>query len=164
VTRARVTRLGFLDNPYRHRADDSEAIAASIARVIDPRAVLWAPMGIGGHPDHLAVRDAMLRLPRPTELRIYADSPYASAAGWDDDDDAREPEFQWTPHLERLSAAGLSLSRHVVHLSTPLAVRKVGLVRHHASQLSELGLRFPRLLDVTGGVATEVWWRATPRT
>ena len=56
-----------------------EALAWMLADV-RPEAVL-APLGIGGHVDHLIVRDAILRCTRGRRLRLWEDWPYADRAG-----------------------------------------------------------------------------------
>ena len=47
--------------------------------------MLWLPAAIGGHRDHLDVRDALLPLAQelpPARVRVYADLPYAAEAGY----------------------------------------------------------------------------------
>jgi hypothetical protein len=41
---------------------------------------MLAPLGIGGHVDHLVVRDAMVRL-SGSRLRLWEDWPYLDRAG-----------------------------------------------------------------------------------
>lgn len=75
--------LPFLDLHYRSAPLDGEALVAAIAAAAPDASELWAPAGIGGHSDHLAVRAAALALARGgPPLRLYADLPYAARWGW----------------------------------------------------------------------------------
>src|SRR5262245_1504842 len=68
--------LGFLDAQYRDGPLDPDAIRAAL-----PSAErILAPAGLGGHPDHLAAREAALATGLPVTL--YADLPYAARVGW----------------------------------------------------------------------------------
>jgi LmbE family N-acetylglucosaminyl deacetylase len=68
--------LGFLDGQYRDGSLDPDAIRAALP----PAEAILAPAGLGGHPDHLAAREAALATGVPVTL--YADLPYAARVGW----------------------------------------------------------------------------------
>jgi LmbE family N-acetylglucosaminyl deacetylase len=71
-----ILELAFLDAQYRDGPLDPDAIRAAL-----PRAErILAPAGLGGHPDHVAARDAALATGVPVTL--YADLPYAARVGW----------------------------------------------------------------------------------
>lgn len=157
-------RLPFLDQPYQpgKRVD---ALAASIAPYLCDAATIWAPTGIGGHPDHVVVRDAAIRCAGETgRLRLYADTPYAAAYGWDADDAVRGDAFGWAPKLAAVRALGIALSgSHVDKLTEEQTGAKIRLARSYASQLSGIGHRYPTLMHIDGCLGTEVWWEARPR-
>jgi LmbE family N-acetylglucosaminyl deacetylase len=92
---AEPVHLPLLEAPHRGydsaaalfgsvRPDDAACAAVSerLAQVfadVRPGAVL-APLGVGGHVDHLIVRDAVRRLAGP-RLRLWEDWPYVDRAG-----------------------------------------------------------------------------------
>jgi LmbE family N-acetylglucosaminyl deacetylase len=79
-----AVNLDFLDAHYRHGPLEREALAASISEAAGAARELWAPAGIGGHPDHVAVRDAALAVAGPAgpPVHLYAELPYAARRGW----------------------------------------------------------------------------------
>ena len=85
---ARVGReavnLEFLDAQYRDAPLDPSALAASIREAAGAARELWAPAGIGGHRDHVEVRDAALAIARDggPPVSLYAELPYAARRGW----------------------------------------------------------------------------------
>lgn len=88
-----VVRLDLPDG--QHLADveadprrDIDAMATALVPLLTDAAEIWLPAGIGGHPDHLATRDAGLTAARETPdvpVRHYADIPYAIGPGWPQD-------------------------------------------------------------------------------
>jgi LmbE family N-acetylglucosaminyl deacetylase len=65
-------------------SDTALAIHASLAAIYDALrpAVVYAPVGIGGHVDHRLIRDAVLACHLTgCELLLYEDFPYAAADG-----------------------------------------------------------------------------------
>lgn len=123
VTGARAVHLRHRDAPYRARPLLSAAVRASVERLLTEAAVLWLPAGIGGHPDHVGVRSALLplaaRLP-PARVRIYADLPYAGEHGYD------------LP--EAIARALPGLRAHDRGLRGRAVERKLAAVRCHASE------------------------------
>lgn len=53
---------------------DPEDLATLVRQYIPPRAIVYGPAGIGGHPDHRDLAQAAVRL--GGDVRLYADSPY----------------------------------------------------------------------------------------
>jgi hypothetical protein len=96
-------------------------------------------------------------------IRLYADTPYASARGWDTPDHDREPRFRWSPQLAVLAELGYELSTVQRHrLTAEASAHKIGLSRSYASQLSAMGHHYPLLNHIAGDLATEVWWDCRP--
>jgi LmbE family N-acetylglucosaminyl deacetylase len=74
--------LDFTGAVHRRAPLDAEALAAVQAAAIGDADVVYAPAAIGGHPDHLAARDAVLAVTAGRRLLLYADQPYAARFGW----------------------------------------------------------------------------------
>lgn len=77
--------LDFLDEQYRTEPLDPAALAVALSEAAAGATELWAPAGIGSHPDHVQVREAALELAggdRGLEVRLYADIPYVFRSGW----------------------------------------------------------------------------------
>ena len=152
ITGARRVVLRHLDHPYRNRPLRTRVVRLAVERLLGDGAVLWLPAGIGGHPDHEAVRTALLplaaRLP-PARVRVYADLPYAGRHGY---------------RLPRVVARALpGLRGGDVRLRGTALERKLEAVRCHASQIAPLGEAAPGLLDPGGVLARERVWRCTHR-
>ncbi len=80
-----IVRLGFPDG--QHRPDGETVSHAGLVRALRSELAgaveVWAPAGIGCHPDHLAVRDAVLDAIDPgAVVHHYADVPYSLRYGW----------------------------------------------------------------------------------
>ena len=91
--RIRVESLGLIDAPLRFgvsadavsspetRALQTQAEIASLAHRIHKyfiRGMVLAPLGLGDHVDHLAVKQAALASSVPYKLAFYEDLPYAT--------------------------------------------------------------------------------------
>jgi LmbE family N-acetylglucosaminyl deacetylase len=79
-----AVQLNFMDNQYRAGPIDAAALEQAIADAIGDAAELWAPAGVGAHPDHVQVREAALALRGEggPPVRLYADVPYVLRSGW----------------------------------------------------------------------------------
>ncbi len=78
-----AANLGLLDNQYRTDGLPPADVAARIRAQIPTGSVVYAPAGLGDHPDHLLVRDAALELKRAGhDVRLYADMPHAAMVGF----------------------------------------------------------------------------------
>jgi LmbE family N-acetylglucosaminyl deacetylase len=142
-------RLAFLDG--QHIADvadrpSTEELAAALQPHVAGAAEVWAPAGIGCHPDHLATRDAALAaVADGTVVHHYADVPYSLRYGWPPSVTANGPG---SPYLdvdawlaEELSAAGLDgsqLIRSVHLLDGDAQRRKVAAMACYATQIPSL--------------------------
>jgi len=74
--------LDFIGAAHRSAPLDAAALAAALADAIGDAEVVYAPAAIGGHPDHLVTRDAVLAVSAARHRRLYADQPYAARFGW----------------------------------------------------------------------------------
>jgi LmbE family N-acetylglucosaminyl deacetylase len=148
VTGARRTLLHHVDGPYRERPLKAGAIRSAVELLLGAGDVLWMPAAIGGHPDHVVVRAALLPLAArlaPARLRVYADLPYAGRHGH---------------RLPRAVAAALpGLRGRRVPVTGKAFERKLEAVLCHESQIAPLTDGEPRLLDPDGVLASERVWR-----
>jgi LmbE family N-acetylglucosaminyl deacetylase len=78
------THLDFLGSTHRTKTLDTAALRAAIRRSVADADVMWVPAAIGGHPDHIAARDAALEARGSRTCFLYADLPYAARFGWPD--------------------------------------------------------------------------------
>jgi LmbE family N-acetylglucosaminyl deacetylase len=121
---------------------------------------LFAPAGIGAHSAHVLVRDAALKLDRPSTF--YADVPYATAFGWPawvtgaERDASLDVDADWDAALESLSGAGYE--PRAVRLSAEQQRRKVGAMRTYGTQFAALEAGGQRRLTHAELVAWEVVW------
>ena len=157
----RPSNLGFLQAGYRDGDQDVGAVVKQIiahARLPGP---LYAPAGIGGHPDHLTVRDAALELlRRGHSIVLYGELPYCASHGWPHWVVGTEPDpyldvtYDWRRYLD---GGGLSVKAEnavVETLAPDRHAEKLAAVRSYRSQYSGL----QRLLDQGNTLRYEVYW------
>ena len=83
---AGTTRLAFPD--AQHVADPADRtphdqLVSALAPLLAGADEVWAPSAIGGHPDHIAARDAAVAAAGPTTtVHHYADLPYSLSRHW----------------------------------------------------------------------------------
>lgn len=164
IVGARSVHLPTTDGPYR-TAFPHHRVIADLAAALPADCPVWVPAGLGGHPDHVGTREAVLALIPATSgrVRFYADCPYAFAAGWDAADASRAEGHRWAPHLQRLEAyLGTPALAHPVRLDHHARRRKLAMVACHASQMRTMAPEFPGLLDPDGPLHREMYWTAAP--
>jgi LmbE family N-acetylglucosaminyl deacetylase len=158
--------LGLEDDDWRGRPLEAVTIAAAAEPLVSDAGRIVAPVGIGSHPDHQLVRDAVLELGRRTGARIElcADLPYAIAWGWppwvsgEAPDPNLDPQAFWQKALDRLpTAPGEPI---VERLPDDLLARKRAAVELYESQLSMLAGGPHRRLD-DWALRYEVRWPVT---
>ncbi len=157
-----ATRLDFPEAQYRRGPLDSDVLRATLERVLDGAAEVWAPAGIGGHEDHLQVREVAVQLARNggPALKLYADVPYAVRFGWPgwvsglDDDPHLVVEEWW----RRFLPADLALSARGHALSADEVERKLHSLAAYRTQLPALGGGPVELLKRPDIIGHEVSW------
>jgi LmbE family N-acetylglucosaminyl deacetylase len=156
--------LGLLENEYRAGPPDTGELAAALAGTVAGRAEVWAPAGIGGHPDHLAVRDWALRHVAGVPVRLYADVPYAVKHGWPSWVTGAEPE----PHFSHDAwwARYLPQEAELTGAAHPLGEREAALklaaLEHYRTQVYALDGGPIRVLREPAVIGYEVSWLVTP--
>ncbi|SCL39564.1 N-acetylglucosaminyl deacetylase, LmbE family [Micromonospora pallida] len=158
----RVTHLPIPDAPYRTDFPSATVVAA-LAPLFRPDVRVWAPLGIGSHPDHVGTRDAVLTAAAGTgcPVTFYADCPYAFGSGWDAPDQDRPPVDRWQPHLATLAHLVDGTSPRITRLDDPAMRLKIAMLRCHASQLAGLSVDHPHFMAWEGPLRQEVFWPAS---
>jgi LmbE family N-acetylglucosaminyl deacetylase len=119
-----------------------QALRSELAGAVE----VWAPAGIGCHPDHLAVRGAVLDAVHPdVKVHHYADVPYSIRYGWPASVTGEPPV---SPYLdvefwlaEELAATGVDvavMTRSVHRLDADQQRRKVAAMACYATQIPAL--------------------------
>lgn len=152
-----AVNLGFLDAQYRDDEHAPDQLAAALGPHVQAAAAVYAPAGIGGHPDHVLARDAALTLRQ--DVRLYADQLYATLYGWPPWVDGRPSEpfldvdAYWRHHLP----PGL-WSAQVSALDAAAYERKLDAVNCYRTQLAAFKFADP------GVLAHEVFWEPSAST
>jgi LmbE family N-acetylglucosaminyl deacetylase len=144
----RAEYLGFLDAQYRSPGGAPSVRAldrALAAYVADGVARVYAPAGIGAHPDHLLVRRyACLLAGRGVPVSLYAELPYCVRHGWPPWVDGREPDRLrdvdafWSEQLAGVAGLPELRAARVVRLTDREADAKLAAMRCYATQLPAL--------------------------
>lgn len=143
LARRDPVNLGFLDSQYRDGELDAGEVAGGVEPLLDGAAELHAPLGLGGHPDHLAVLAAARELARGRGLRLflYAELPYAVRFGWPHwvtgaaPDPHCRPEVDWERWLGPLDGFG---GPEVVRLARGEAEAKLRAMRTYRTQFAAM--------------------------
>jgi LmbE family N-acetylglucosaminyl deacetylase len=133
--------VGLLDHQYR----DGGAPSVALERLVDPRGVVYVPVAFGGHPDHVAARDAGLALREEgVDVRLYADLPHAAAAGWPRwltgpaGRPMLRPDGGWRPALGDAGIDPDAATAEVRRLDAAAFGRKLGALHCYVTQLPAL--------------------------
>lgn len=136
--------LGFLDDQYRDEPLPAAELESELEARLDGAATLYAPAGLGSHPDHLVVREVVVgladRLGR--DVVLYADLPYATRFGWPhwvtgaEPEPYLDPEVRWTHHLDKVGVS--RLRPRVRELTEAEAASKLDVLRGYATQFASL--------------------------
>jgi LmbE family N-acetylglucosaminyl deacetylase len=150
--------LGYLDGQYRSEPLDQQALNASIAEAVGDATEVWSPAGIGGHADHVQVREAALALGRP--VRFYAELPYAVKFGWPAwvSGGEADPFLSVDVHWRRWLPQTLALEPRVHRLAPEEADRKLAAARTYRTQFPGLDRGSVGFLAHPAVIGFEVSW------
>lgn len=153
--------LGFLEAEYRTGPPPDELLDA-LARATAAVDELWAPAGIGGHADHVAVRDwALAAAAAGGRVRLYAELPYCVVNGWPAWVTGAEPHPYCLPELswERFLPGDGALLTPAAHALDPDEVRlKQRAVDEYRTQVFALDRGPSRLLRIPEVIGHEASW------
>ncbi|SDZ35314.1 N-acetylglucosaminyl deacetylase, LmbE family [Amycolatopsis xylanica] len=165
-------RLAEPENQYRTEPPDQARLTKALRPFLAETAELWFPAGIGGHPDHVALRDAASAAVagdgRGPAVFVYADLPYALRFGWPSRvDGGPKPDFLdagfWLD--EELAACGFDRARlkeQVVELTGEARRAKERAVRCYRSQLPALRLTPDDAPGWDSFFRYELFWELVP--
>ncbi len=168
-------RIPFFRPPlYTTPEPDAAQLAEAIMKAVPDASTLCMPAGIGGHRDHLLVRQAgVLLASRGLIVRLYADLPYAVLHGWpawinapDGERTRDRASAYWARYLEALGEQVGDPVRQarVVRLTPDERARKEIAIRRYATQFDSLnGGRTRGWLDKESAFANEVYWELAPQ-
>lgn len=139
-------------------------IADAVVRAVPSATGIYAPAGIGGHPDHVLVREAGAVLAsRGMHVHLYADVPYAVRYGWPAWVGTTKAEHQtdranalWSRYLGGLALGDMIGRAIVVRLAPEEAARKASAIRRYVTQARSLAGAGGR--SWLQNVALEVYW------
>jgi LmbE family N-acetylglucosaminyl deacetylase len=157
--------LGLLDDQYRRAELSVHEVVERISLKVRPQAILHAPGAFDGHPDHILVRDAALRLARVGRpVVLYADLPHASARGWpawlseERSPLASEIATDWDRVLSEAGLVVANLIRRVHALDARTRARKLQALAAYETQRVALDRYGFVPLDDPRALAWEVSW------
>lgn len=141
--------LDELDNPYTGKKNLKQLIS-KLNVYIQKNDIVYAPLGIGNHPDHIITRDAIINifLKKNIYLFLYFDYPYASL-------------FDFTKiHRDTFDFSNYSLKIAVVkkiHLNESKLSQKINDLEIYRSQIKMLESRYPLLRENPGILNSEYY-------
>ena len=162
----RAVSLGLLEVEYRAGPPDPDELVRALARATGDAEVIWAPAGIGGHADHILVRDwALAEVMRGRALRLYADLPYAARHGWPAwvVGDDPYPYFSHEAAWERfMPGDGVVLAPDAHRLSEREAELKLRAIREYTTQFHGISGGPVGPLGHPQAIGHEVSWSVSP--
>jgi LmbE family N-acetylglucosaminyl deacetylase len=140
--------LPFLDRHYRREGPGAGEVAEAIDASVAAASLVYAPVGIGGHEDHVMVRDVALHLSRRSGIpvRLYAELPYAVRFGWPawvtgaagETDEAaatdEAAELDWSWQLSSVPVPHSALTARVRRLDDAQMEAKLTAMRRYRTQ------------------------------
>lgn len=166
-------RLAEPEEQYRDHPLDREQLAAQLLSFMRDTAEVWLPAGVGGHPDHLHVREAGLRavelLDREPPVFLYADLPYAVQLGWPSwvtgelEPPFLDPDFWLDEELVRSGLDPRILKAQSTDLSAETRQRKESALLCYRTQLPGLLLTPGHPLRWQSVLHHEVAWEVAPQ-
>lgn len=158
--------LPFLDRHYRADDPAADELATAIDGAVPAAAMLYAPAGIGGHVDHLLVRDAAAAISRThgLPLNLYAELPYAARFGWPGwvsgapADPHAVVEQDWESSLRSAPVARSALTPRVHRLDADQMAAKVTAMKRYRTQFALLNQGPLGFLEHASVLPWEVSW------
>lgn len=143
------TDLGFVDGQYREGPQAIDPIAAAVAAAVPEDTLLLAPAALDGHRDHIAARDAALKLGESgRSVALYADVPHATWHGWpawvngSGPQEFLDPEQFWDLAMAGTGVSLRGLEPEVHTLDEDADSRKREAVRSYRTQVEALEVEF----------------------
>jgi LmbE family N-acetylglucosaminyl deacetylase len=151
-----TARAGLPEHQYRD-ALDQDALLSVIAPYVSEATEVWIPAGMGGHPDHVALRDAVLGVADglPVQAHLYADIPAGLWYGWpswvtgEPAGEYLDPDYFFQAELAHRGLDTDRLTPEVFPLDAAMRKRKEQVLHCYRSQLPAISLKLnnPTLWD-----------------
>jgi LmbE family N-acetylglucosaminyl deacetylase len=162
--------LQLLDTQYRFGVPPPrlDQLDRELAGSFASASRVFAPAGIGSHPDHLfSRRYARMLLRAGFPVTLYAELPYCILHGWPHWVEGREPEPNrdvdpfWLSFLEDVPEMPPLRSAHVERLDAASAAAKLEAMRSYETQFPALNYGARPVLEDPGIHSLEVRWELT---
>jgi LmbE family N-acetylglucosaminyl deacetylase len=160
----RLTRR-FLETTDADEDRMRDVVEATSAPV-DRQAHLYAPAGLGGHPDHALLRELGCRLLREgARVSFYADQPYCYVYGWPhwvvggEADPYLDLERDWARYLDQASVNIAEFPAEVVRLEERHE-QKLAALRRYRTQFPVLEGGANRRISNPELTGWEVFWHS----
>lgn len=158
--------LPFLDRHYRTAAPDADEVAEAIDAAVPAASIVCAPAGIGGHEDHVMVRDIALGLGGRSGIpvRLYAELPYAVRFGWpawvtgSAGDRDQAAELDWDSYLSSIPVPRSALTADVRRFDDAQMGAKLAAMRRYRTQFRLLNQSPFGVLEHPQVLPWEVAW------
>lgn len=157
--------LNFLDDQYRQREQDVKPVLLAIFEAMAGARSVYAPAGIGGHPDHLTTRAVVLPLlQRGFSVTLYGELPYCHEFGWPHWVTGEKPDphldiaFHWQRHLSTAEVSLRAEESVVEELSIEDQQRKLELLRGYRTQFPALDSSSGNAFSRGDALAYELFW------
>jgi LmbE family N-acetylglucosaminyl deacetylase len=168
LARAKRTpvNLPFLDNQYRTRPGPPlSELDRALGAEVPSASRVYAPAGVGGHPDHQIVRRYGRMLWREgMPVTLYVDLPYCVTHGWPDWVEGSEPDANrnvdafWLSFLQGVPEMPPLRSAHVERLDDAAASAKLAAMRCYGTQFPALNGGAQQILANPATHRFEVRW------
>jgi len=167
-----AANLALLDAQYRAPGSALKLgeLDMAVAAHVPQASHVYAPAGIGSHPDHLLARSyARALLAAGMPVTLYAELPYCVLHGWPHWVDGREQqanrdvEVFWRSFLDAVPELPELRSARVHRLDDEQAAQKLEAMRCYATQLPALSYGARGLLEDPEIHRYEVSWRLQAR-
>jgi LmbE family N-acetylglucosaminyl deacetylase len=139
-----------------------EELDHELRRFVEGDVIVYAPAGIGGHPDHRDVARFGVRLAEEGRaVRLYGDTPYFMRHGlpsWLTEVENRRADEYVEKGLRALSAAPRRLERDVVELSAGQVERKIAAARRYETEFDFVNADFGGVAEDRDAMRYEVCW------
>jgi len=153
--KSKYIHLNEFDYPYAPNKNIWN-IENEISKYITSNDIVYAPLGIGKHPDHILSRNIIINMFKKIKflLIFYADYPYASEV------QNSQVGSNWGDIINEIIDQKI-----ILHMDKKITLRdselnkKIKCVCYYKSQIEMLKRNYPKLLDVPGILNTEYYWR-----
>jgi len=147
------------DEPAVHMSPDD--LRPELSPFVDDDVIIYAPAGIGGHPDHRDVARFGFQLAlEGKRVRLYADTPYFMRHGlpsWLTGMENAAADGHVRDGLEVLSA-DVRFNRHPIELDQGQVEAKLASARRYETEFEPANADFGGVLADKATIRFEVYW------